>query len=247
MKGIILAAGKGERLYPLTKAIPKVLLPLYDRPMIYYALDFMKTAGIEDVALVVSEDCEDLFKIALGDGTEFGLRITYRVQREINGTAGALKQIEDFFDGEEVLLYYGDNVLIKEGIREMIDYGKIEAEKGNASVIALEVANPTDYGVLEIDANGTIISLEEKPLQPKSNFIAPGIYFYPAGISEKLSKVELSPRGEYEMTSVNNMYLEEGKLKAITLPRETLWFDAGNFDMLLDAANIIRDYRKNDR
>ena len=244
MKGVILAAGKGTRLFPLTKGIPKSLLPVYDRPMIHYALEFMKEVGIKDVIIVVSEEQENLFRRALGDGAWFGVDITYRIQTEIDGTAGALKQLEGSLENEVVLLYYGDNILLAEDVKNLAEKCIEDAHNGYASVFALEVANPTDYGVLEIDENGHIKSFEEKPDIPKSNFIAPGIYFYPKDLIFKLDDVQLSPRGEYEMTDVNNMYLAERKLKAIKLDRSTLWFDAVDVDALLDAANIVRDHRK---
>ncbi len=245
MKGVILAAGKGKRLYPLTKGIPKVLLPVYDKPMIYYALDFMKEAGVREVMIVIAEGQEAIFTNALGDGAGFGVKITYRVQHEVNGTAGALIATKDFIEGEDILLYYGDNILLGPNLAELAREGIANTHENCASMFALEVANPSDYGVLEISKDGVIISLEEKPDVPKSNFIAPGIYFYPENLTSKLDSVELSPRGEYEMTDVNNDYLKENALRAIILPKETLWFDAVNFEGLLDASNIVRDFKKN--
>lgn len=244
MKGIILAAGKGRRLYPLTKGIPKALLPVYDRPIIYFALEFMKKAGVEDVMVVVSEDNERIIGDALEDGALFGLRLQYRVQRELNGTAGAVRETVDFIEDDDVLLYYSDNVLIGFGIETVIETGLDNVRKNRASVLATRVGNPSSYGVLEIDEEGSIISLEEKPLRPKSNFVAPGVYFYPADLTKKLANVELSSRGEYEITDVNRMYLDEERLSAVKLPDDILWYDTGDFDVLLEAGNMVCKYEK---
>lgn len=241
MKGIILAAGKAKRLYPLTKVAPKCLLPVYDRPMISFALEFMKMSGVKDVAIVVSEENENLYRSSLGDGGEYGLNLSYIVQREINGTAGAVKLARDFIGGEDVVLYYGDNIIFNCNLEELSSNGIKNVANGCASIFALEVANPTDYGVLEIASDGHIVSLEEKPLEPKSNFIAPGIYFYPNDLVDRLEIVEKSPRGEYEMTDVNISYLKDNKLSAVKLPREAIWFDAGTFDELLDAAVSVKN------
>lgn len=244
MKGVILVAGKGTRLCPLTKAIPKSLLPVYDRPMIYFALDFMKSAKIKDVLVVVSNESERIFKNALGDGSEFGLNIDYRIQKEINGTAGALREVKDFFAGDSVLLYFGDNILLCRELDSLIEEGLNNIENDQASLFSLEVANPSDYGVIESDSSGNIISIEEKPLSPKSNFVSTGIYFFPKDIVTKLDGVSKSLRGEYEITDVNMSYLLERRLKAIELSRETFWFDAGNFDTLLEAGNVYKDFMK---
>ena len=242
MKGVILVAGKGTRLYPLTKGIPKGLLPIYDRPMIYFALEFMRSAKVKDVMIVVSNESETAFKAALGDGSEFGLNLHYQVQREINGTAGALREVLDFFEGDDVVLYYGDNVLLSHDLDEMTSIGLNNISMGKASILALEVANPSDYGVIETDASGNIVSLEEKPLQPKSNFVGTGIYFFPKDICLRLANVQKSLRGEYEITDVNKTYLDEGRLMAIKLSRETYWYDAGNFNVLLEANNTAKTF-----
>lgn len=242
MKGVILVAGKGTRLYPLTKGIPKGLLPIYDRPMIYFALEFMKSTKVKDVMIVVSSECESAFKTALGDGSDFGLNLHYQVQQEINGTAGALREVSGFFEGDDVVLYYGDNVLLSHDMDEMTSIGLNNISKGKASILALEVANPSDYGVIETDDDGNIVSLEEKPLQPKSNFVSTGIYFFPKDVCSRLLNVQKSSRGEYEVTDVNKAYLDEGRLMAIKLSRETYWYDAGNFDVLLEANNIAKAF-----
>lgn len=242
MKGVILVAGKGTRLYPITKVIPKGLLPIYDRPMIYFALDFMKSVDIEEVLVVVSSETEDIFRKSLGDGSEFGLKIDYRVQKEINGTGGALREVKDFFEGDSIVLYYGDNILLSKELNDIAKIGIGNLGMGKASMLALEVANPSNYGVIETDLDDNVVHLEEKPLQPKSNFVSTGIYFYPADIALKLNSISMSPRGEYEITDVNESYLEEGRLKAIKLSRETSWFDAGDVDALLEAGNTYKKF-----
>ncbi len=241
MKGVVLAAGKGTRLYPLTKCIPKVLLPVYDEPMIHFALDFMKRSKVDEVAIVISREDEVLMKKILDDGFDYGLEIEYFIQEEANGTAGALKAAASFIKNEDVLLYYGDNVLLGRDIDNLIEEGKANLEKGFASLLAYEVENPSSYGVLEIDAESKIVSLEEKPVVPKSSLIAPGIYFYPKDVVDKLEEIDLSPRGEYEMTDVNDLYLKESRLLAIKVPSTVVWYDTGNADVLLQAAN---DYKK---
>lgn len=243
MKGIILAAGKGTRLYPLTKTIPKVLLPVYDRPMIYFGLEFMKRVGTKDVIVVVSSENEEDITKALGDGTEFGLNIEYRVQGKLNGTAGAVREVLDFIAGDDVVLYYGDNVLLNCDDKS-IEYCLDKVNDGFASILSIEVANPTDYGVIEINDGGEILSIEEKPLQPKSNVVATGIYFYPKDIAFKLENLQLSSRGEYEMTDINKAYLSENRILASKLAKDTLWFDAGNFDRLLEAGITVKNSSK---
>lgn len=239
-----MAAGKGSRLYPLTKSVPKPLLGIYDRPMIYYALDFMRAAGIKDVLVVVSEGGRALIENCLGKGEEFGLDLSYRIQKDINGTAGAMREVKDFFIGEEIILYYSDNVLLGNNLGNIITTGIKNAREGRASVLATEVSNPSEYGVLEIDEDGRVLTIEEKPSNPLSNLISPGIYFYPSDLVDKLSKVSLSSRGEYEMTEVNEMYLKDGNLCAIRIPSDVRWSDVGDYDRLLEVSTIVKEMKK---
>lgn len=240
MKGIILSAGEGKRLYPLTKGIPKTLLPVYDRPMIYFALEFMKSIGIEEVIIAVNSQSKDIFEKAIGEGCDIDISISLVVISEIKGTAWTIKEISERLVLDEVVVYYGDNVLIGDNVLALAEIGFQNLKKGYASLLTTRVDNPEAYGVVEFSSDGEILSLEEKPAKPKSNYIATGIYFYPSDLVEKLSKVSISLRGEYEMTDVINMYLEENRLKAVPLPEEFEWFDTGTPDLLLEAANRVR-------
>ncbi len=241
MKGIILAAGKGTRLYPLTKAVPKVLLPVYDRPMIYFALEFMKKADISEVVIVVSKENRNIIEEALGDGSEFGLSIEYIVQEYVNGTAGAVIETIDFIKDQDILLYYADNILLDGGMNSTIKKCLENVANGVATLLTMAVDNPEKYGVIEVDEKANIKSIEEKPEYPKSNLISTGIYFFPNDLTKKLDGLELSIRGEYEMTDVVKKYLNEGRLKASKLSDNTLWYDAGNFDSLLEAGNKLKN------
>lgn len=241
MKGIILAAGKGTRLYPITHSVCKPLLPVYDKPMIYYPLSLLLEMGITDILIIVPPDEQEQFERLLGDGASFGARISYIKQYDRRGIADAFILGEEFIDGESVCLALGDNIFFGDGLREKL----LEAaeNKSGATVFGLYMDDPTPFGVVEFDGEGRVISIEEKPKQPKSNYIIPGLYFYDSQVVEIAKNVKPSARGELEITAVNNDYLALGKLGVVPLDKGVTWYDTGNSDTLLDAACAIKKYR----
>ena len=237
MKGIILAAGKGTRLYPASAHISKVLLPIYDKPMIYYPLSTLMSAGITDILIVVSKDDKAYFKRLLGDGSEFGISIKYAVQKVQKGIADALLVGQRFIDNDCVALALGDNIFHGDELDEMLATAMSESE--GATIFCKSVEDPTAFGVAEIESNGKVLSLEEKPTEPKSNFAVTGLYFYDKHACEYAKTLKPSARGELEITDLNKIYLEKGQLKAQVLKDGSMWADTGTFDSMLSASNYI--------
>ena len=242
MKGIILAGGSGTRLYPLTKAISKQIIPIYDKPMIYYPLSVLMLANIKEVLIISTSRDIGLFKELLGNGNQIGIEISYEVQSEPRGLAEAFLIGEDFINSDEVALILGDNIFYGHGLSEMVS--EASKLKNGARIFGYPVQDPRAFGVVEFGEDGKAISLEEKPENPKSNFAIPGLYFYDNTVIEKAKKVVPSNRGELEITSINEMYLREDSLTVTNLGRGTAWLDTGTNTSLLDAANFIEAIQK---
>ncbi len=243
MKGIILAAGKGTRLYPITHSVCKPLLPVYDKPMIYYPLSLLLEMGITDILIIVPPDDQAQFEHLLGNGDSFGAKITYIRQFERRGIADAFILGADFIGDDSSCLALGDNIFFGKNLHEKLM--EASRSKAGATVFGCFMDDPRPFGVVEFDDTGKVISIEEKPKNPKSNYIIPGLYFYDNRVIEIAKKIEPSARGELEITSVNSAYLEMGELSVVPLDKDVTWFDTGNSSSLLDAACAIRDYKNN--
>lgn len=244
MKGIILAGGSGTRLYPITKAVSKQLLPLYDKPMIYYPLSVLMLAGIRDILIITTPEDSLSFKRLLGDGSHFGVRLSYEVQEKPNGIAEAFIIGEKFIGNDTVCLILGDNIFHGGNFSQILKKSKSAVKDNIAQVFGYYVNDPERYGVVEFGENGKCMNIEEKPANPKSKYVVVGLYFYPKDVVEKAKEVKPSARGELEITTLNNMYLEEGRLHAVKLPRGFAWLDTGTFDSLADASHYIETIEK---
>ena len=237
MKGIILAGGSATRLYPLSKSISKQIMPVYDKPMIYYPLSTLMLAGIREVLIISTPRDLPMFEALLGDGSELGMQFSYKVQLVPNGLAQAFVLGADFLNGEPGCLILGDNMFYGHNFSQMLH--RAANLKEGACIFGYEVKDPRAYGVVEFDKEGNVLSLEEKPEHPKSNYAVPGLYFYDSTVTEKAAKLKPSARGEYEITDLNKEYLKEGKLKVELFGRGYAWLDTGSCDSLLDAGNFI--------
>lgn len=241
IKGIVLAAGRGTRLFPLTKSVPKVLLPVYDKPMIFYSIETLIGAGVKDIAIVTSIDGYNSIKTTI-DGEFPEANISYIIDKKPEGNAASFGAAKKFFQGHDCILMFADNIILGE-TKSLIQEGFDHLKDNRSSIFVYRVENPRPFGVIESDKDGRVLSIEEKPEHPKSNLIAIGLYIFPKDVTEKLANLKLSPRGEYEITDVLAQYLDEDRLSCIELKND-MWFDTGNADDMLEASKKAREYKK---
>lgn len=244
MKGIVLAGGSGTRLYPITKGVSKQLLPVFDKPMVYYPVSVLMDAGIRDILLITTPEDLPAFRRLLGDGSDFGLNLSYAVQPSPDGLAQAFIIGKDFIGKDSVCLILGDNIFHGNGLSELMSQAVKDADAGMATVFGYQVSNPQRYGVAEFGPDGKCLSIEEKPLNPKSNYAVTGLYFYPNEVVSVAACIKPSARGELEITSVNNWFLEQEKLFVRTLGTGFAWLDTGTHDSLSEASNYIEVIEK---
>lgn len=245
MKGIILAGGSGTRLYPVTEATSKQLVCVYDKPMIFYPLTVLMTAGIKDILIITTPEDQENFKRLLKDGSQFGLNLVYKVQERPEGLAQAFLIGEEFVGDNPCAMILGDNIFYGNGLKEELYQAAVNAKDGFATIFGYQVKDPQRFGIMELDKNNNVLSVEEKPEHPKSDYAISGLYFYPSGVSKKAKLVKPSARGELEITTLNDFYLKEQKLKARVLGEGYSWFDTGTFDSLLEASNMIKTIENN--
>ena len=244
MKGIILAGGAGTRLYPLTLVTSKQLLPVYDKPMVFYPLSTLMLAGIKDILIISTKEDLPNFERLLGDGSQFGVNLSYICQPSPDGLAQAFILGEKFIGDDACAMVLGDNIFYGGGLTQHLRTATENAKKGNATVFGYFVNDPERFGVMEIDREENILSLEEKPAKPKSNYAVTGLYFYPSGVSKLAKEIKPSPRGELEITTLNEMYLKDNKLKGIILGRGFAWLDTGTMDSLVEASEFVQMLEK---
>ncbi len=245
MRGIILAGGSGTRIYPITEGISKQLMPIYDKPMIFYPLTTLMLADIRDILIITTPNDQASFQHLLGDGSKFGLNLEYAAQSEPRGLADAFIVGEEFIGDSPCAMILGDNIFYGNGFTRLLQQAKQDAEAGFATNFGFRVHDPERFGIMELDADGHILSVEEKPTSPKSDFAVTGLYFYPAGVSKYAKQVIPSARGEIEISTLNDMYLQEGRLNGQLLGNGFCWFDTGTFDSQMDAAVMTRALETN--
>ena len=244
MKGIVLAGGAGTRLYPLTMVTSKQLLPVYDKPMIYYPLSTLMLAGIREILIISTPDDTPRFEHLLGDGSQFGIHLQYKVQPSPDGLAQAFLLGEEFIGDDSCAMVLGDNIFYGNGFRKVLKEAAADAEAGRATIFGYYVHDPERFGIVEFDKNGKVLSVEEKPKNPKSNYCITGLYFYPKGVSAMAHEVKPSARGELEITTLNDMYLKQERLDVQRLGRGFAWLDTGTMDSLVEAADFVQMIQK---
>ncbi len=243
-KGIILAGGSGTRLYPITKAVPKSLITIYDKPMIYYPLSTLMNAGIREILIIATPQTKSLYESLLGNGSDWGIEITYEIQQKPDGIAQAFIIAEEFIDNSPSVLILGDNIFHSDNLVENLEYANSNEE--GATVFAYKVDNPSSFGVVEIDSDGIAISLEEKPMNPRSRLAVTGLYFYDSKVVEISKKIKPSKRGELEITDVNKEYMKQGQLSVEVLNQDLLWIDTGTQNSLMNASNIFFEIERDE-